>query len=159
MRRRALPAVILGTAGLAACAASGREIYEGVRFYPRGEVEGSAGIGSFQDVPFFVSRDPDGPRWIPMDRLLAIRDELGVFHRQDDLIDLVYQWEEPHDTLGALRWERLDGRWNPSRVQRTIWESGGHAALLVEEQVLGNRVLLHGYVIRCRIEEGRPACE
>ncbi len=159
-RVRALASLgVLLAVVVAGCAGGGREIYDGVRFYPRGDAEWSVGpVAYYEGVPLLISQNPDDPNWITMDRLLQIRDELGVRHRRDDVMSLVHVWDLPHDTIGSLRWERSGGRWRPSAVQRTVLEAGGHAALLVQEEYYGSQVILTGYVIRCTTVEGVPAC-
>ena len=158
--RRTLSASGLLVCFAAACSGGGREIYAGVRFYPRGELERpEEPVAYYENVPLLVVQDPDQPNWIHMDRLLEIRDELGVRHRRDDVLSIVYSWTVPHDTLGSLRWDRQGSRWRPSAVQRTVLEAGGHAALLVEEEYHGSQVTITGYVIRCRTLDGRPLCQ
>ena len=158
MRTVRAAGVLLATLS-AGCSGGGREIYTGVRFFATGDTEWPIGpVAYYERVPLLVSQDPDDPNWITMDRLLQIRDELGVRHRRDDVLSIVHNWEAPHDTIGSLRWERSGGRWRPSAVQRTVLEVGGHAALLVQEVHYGTQVILTGYIIRCTTLEGVPVC-
>ena len=108
--RIALAAGVLLAILSAGCLGGVREIYAGVRFFPTSNTEWPTGpVAYYERVPLLISQDPNDPNWVTMDRLLQIRDELGVRHRRDDVLSIVHNWDAPHDTIGSLRWERNDG--------------------------------------------------
>lgn len=49
-------------------------------------------------------------------------------------------------------------RWAPSPIQRTVWEQGGNAVVLVGEEYSGVFRGLRGYVLRCPDSNDGPRC-
>lgn len=48
--------------------------------------------------------------------------------------------------------------WRPTPIQRTVWEQGGNAVVLVGEEYSGVFRGLRGYVLRCPDSRDGPAC-
>lgn len=102
----ALSALLL--VGLAlACGSAGREIRSGITFFAADTAGPPSGgwEGSWMDVPLYVSRNPDDPRWIRGERLIRLELAMRRYLPPDRArVGELHGWEEPgHDTVGALR--------------------------------------------------------
>lgn len=92
----------------AACATGGREIVEGVRYYPASEGEVERWQGSWQDVPILVVIGRTGGEGVRGARSLAVRDALrDQLPGRRDLWRPVVPGEAAGDTLGELLWRPL----------------------------------------------------
>lgn len=99
-------AAMAAVALAAACATSGREIVEGVRYYPAWEEEPERSQGSWQDVPILVVVGEAGAEGVRGPRALAVRDALWrQLPVRRDLWRTVVAGEAQGDTLGGLLWD------------------------------------------------------
>ena len=166
--------VLLVMAGLvpAGCGSAGREVRPGITFYPaEEELPAEAEVdwdGSWLDVPVYASRDPDEPElWIDEFVIGRIEESLETYRTGSRArVGRLYggEGDGDADTVGAFLWRYSVTRYGSETLgsvrslQRSALDVGGHAILLVHEEIAQGFRGLRGYFLRCPTREGIPDC-